>query len=245
MYDCRRRVCVGRGGKSLLRLPERVQRRQPGSLSPAHCQSAAGPGSRADSNLPCILQRPARTVWAVRHATLRLRQTPAHEHRSVTNSHGIIIARRRTSAVLATVLCLSVCLCLSPPVTSHHRHFICPIIQQLAAWRSGTLSGVRRMNEVNPRRARLVLGLVTVSGKLTQNKPSPCARKDYKLICTTSRMSNIKSRISAIFYFLSFSVYLGSFSFSLQLTKLYFHIVSYPQGDIVRSVRDTSARGHI
>jgi len=32
-------------------------------------------------------------------------------------------------------------------------------------WRRGVVvSGVRRMNEVNPRRARLVLGLVTVSG---------------------------------------------------------------------------------
>jgi len=34
----------------------------------------------------------------------------------------------------------------------------------LAAWRSGY--GVRRMNEVNPRRARLVLGWVTVFGRV-------------------------------------------------------------------------------
>jgi len=34
-------------------------------------------------------------------------------------------------------------------------------------WRRGVVvSGVRRMNEVNPRRARLVLGRVTVFGRL-------------------------------------------------------------------------------
>ena len=37
----------------------------------------------------------------------------------------------------------------------------------LLRWRRGVVvSGVRRMNEVNPRRARLVLGWVTVFGRV-------------------------------------------------------------------------------
>jgi len=36
----------------------------------------------------------------------------------------------------------------------------------VALWRHGVVvSGIRRMNEVNPRRARLVLGWVTVFGR--------------------------------------------------------------------------------
>jgi len=35
-----------------------------------------------------------------------------------------------------------------------------------AAWSSLVVSGVRRMNEVNPRRARLLLGWVTVFGRV-------------------------------------------------------------------------------
>jgi len=36
-------------------------------------------------------------------------------------------------------------------------------------WRGAVVSGVRRMNEVNPRRARLVPGWVTVFGRLAYN----------------------------------------------------------------------------
>jgi len=41
---------------------------------------------------------------------------------------------------------------------------LCPCY---STWRRGVVvSGVRRMNEVNPRRARLVLGWVTVFGQV-------------------------------------------------------------------------------
>jgi len=54
---------------------------------------------------------------------------------------------------------LGVCLSVRPfhSVTAHRTH----------CWRRGVVvSGVRRMNEVNARRARLVPGLVTVFGRV-------------------------------------------------------------------------------
>jgi len=56
---------------------------------------------------------------------------------------------------------------LCPPrAKPWRRHCFSPsTLYWLAAWRSGY--GVRRMNEVNPRRARLVLGWVTVFGRYT------------------------------------------------------------------------------
>jgi len=47
--------------------------------------------------------------------------------------------------------------------SSYHALYICYV--KTAGWRHGVVvSGVRSMNEVNPRRARLVLGWVTVFG---------------------------------------------------------------------------------
>ena len=47
--------------------------------------------------------------------------------------------------------------------SSYHALYICYV--KTAGWRHGVVvSGIRRMNEVNPRRARLVLGWVTVFG---------------------------------------------------------------------------------
>ena len=41
------------------------------------------------------------------------------------------------------------------------------VVVVVVGWRRGVVvSGVRRMNEVNPRRARLVLGWVTVFGRV-------------------------------------------------------------------------------
>jgi len=49
--------------------------------------------------------------------------------------------------------------------SSYHALYICYV--KTAGWRHGVVvSGVRRMNEVNPRRARLVLGWVTVFGRI-------------------------------------------------------------------------------
>jgi len=62
-------------------------------------------------------------------------------------------SRRGIAGILKHHMIFAVCL------FPHYRHYI--------GWRRGVVvSGVRRMNEVNARRARLVLGSVTVFGRV-------------------------------------------------------------------------------
>ena len=59
------------------------------------------------------------------------------------------------------------------------RHLLAqhPRAAYLSSWRRGVVvSGVRRMNEVNPRRARLVLGWVTVFGRVYHLGMQPAAK---------------------------------------------------------------------
>jgi len=82
------------------------------------------------------------------------------------------------------IQCCDTSVCLSVPATSSTRRILglSPVSNTRLGWRRGVVvSGVRRMNEVNARRARLVLGRVTVFGRVNHigmNKPTmstqPC-----------------------------------------------------------------------
>ena len=79
MFD--RCSSVGRGGPHLLRFPECLLGGEPGPLPPAHHPSAEPAGLDDHTHIQGLLQRRPRRVRRIHHKTLRLRQSPPHEHR--------------------------------------------------------------------------------------------------------------------------------------------------------------------
>ena len=78
-----RRVHVGRGGKSLLRLPECIQCREPRTLSSTHCQCTERPGRRSQSDVKSVLQWCTRRIWGIHHQTVWISESASYEYWSV------------------------------------------------------------------------------------------------------------------------------------------------------------------
>lgn len=76
-----RNLRLGHRGSSVFRLPERLQRRQSGSLPPKDCRCSESSGVEIDPDLQSVLQWCAGRVWGVHHLTVWLWQSSTHEHR--------------------------------------------------------------------------------------------------------------------------------------------------------------------
>jgi len=104
----------------------------------------------------------------VRRACVRRLEAPHHATDDVDD-----VNRRRSSAAAAGRRQLSRPAVPSPPGHQHALAYLGRGRENggLAAWRSGSV--VRRMNEVTVRRARLVLGWVTLCGWVTVSAIEP------------------------------------------------------------------------